>query len=366
MPTKPRKHEQLTATLREQAAALKPGDRFPSHTDLMRQYNVSDRTALRSLDDLRRLGLIVRRHGVGTFVADPQQPPPSFPPEPATTTIAALALDFNPFYLKCMEALTSQAIDKGFRAVCQYGKKEVDFAEVSPLEALRPHGFVLFSYTLAPVARRLIEHGHRTVVVGSPGADVMPDVPCVFGDHEQGGYLATRHLLDRGHRRIAFALQFKMSTRTELFVVQNTRRWQGHLRALREAGIEGDASVIDKELFLAWGRDPQEAARFFRRPDAPTGIVTWFDVDARVLLGLLRKAQVRVPDEVSVVGYDNLAPDDEGDVRLTTIDGHIEVMVRNALRTLATLSEPRALHTTVVTPTLVVGETCGPPPRARS
>lgn len=50
------KHEQLTAALRAMGEALRPGDRFPSQNELMRRFNVSDRTVLRSLDDLRRCG----------------------------------------------------------------------------------------------------------------------------------------------------------------------------------------------------------------------------------------------------------------------------------------------------------------------
>ena len=65
------KHEALTSTLKGVAASLNPGDRFPSQTELMRQYRVSDRTVLRSLEDLQRTGWIVRKRGSGTYVADP-------------------------------------------------------------------------------------------------------------------------------------------------------------------------------------------------------------------------------------------------------------------------------------------------------
>src|SRR5262245_24188124 len=66
------KHAELTETLLELVESLSPGERLPSQTELMRRYQVSDRTVLRSLEDLRRGGWIVRRRGSGTFVADPK------------------------------------------------------------------------------------------------------------------------------------------------------------------------------------------------------------------------------------------------------------------------------------------------------
>src|SRR5438105_5633835 len=93
------KHEELTQTLLELVATLPPGERLPSQTELMRQFQVSDRTVLRSLDDLRREGWIVRRRGSGTFVADPRErPQPAAAPrlETDSETVAALALTPSP------------------------------------------------------------------------------------------------------------------------------------------------------------------------------------------------------------------------------------------------------------------------------
>src|SRR5205085_4935103 len=97
---------------------------------------------------------------------------------------------------------------------------------------------------------------HRAVVVGSPPVDLHPDVPCVTGDHEQGGYLATRHLLDLGHRRIGYA-RFNPSSS-----LIRTSRWRGHQRAVRQAEREGksiEARLLDGEMLAAWSAAPQLA-----------------------------------------------------------------------------------------------------------
>src|SRR5436305_10969084 len=101
------KHEELTRTLRDLAASLGPGERFPSQSELMRRFQVSDRTVLRSLDDLSRAGWIVRRRGSGTFVAErePERVEPAAAEE--SRTIAALALTCTPsrFYQYCLDRL---------------------------------------------------------------------------------------------------------------------------------------------------------------------------------------------------------------------------------------------------------------------
>src|SRR5438094_783543 len=113
------KHEELTRTLRELAASLGPGERFPSQSELMRQYQVSDRTVLRSLDDLSRAGWIVRRRGSGTFVAE-REPERSQPVAPAESqTIAALALTCTPsrFYQHCLDRLSVLVEEEGWSLV---------------------------------------------------------------------------------------------------------------------------------------------------------------------------------------------------------------------------------------------------------
>src|SRR5438105_13445325 len=122
------KHETLTRALLDLAVAMKPGDRFPSQSELMRRFSVSDRTVLRSLEDLRQAGWIVRRHGSGTFVADPglrQLPQPVGPG--ASNTIAALALTFGAFYQHCVDVLALQADAAGLSLICHHARHETRF-----------------------------------------------------------------------------------------------------------------------------------------------------------------------------------------------------------------------------------------------
>ncbi len=68
------------------------------------------------------------------------------------------------------------------------------------------------------------------VLIGDPSAEAVPSAAHRHADAEYAGYLATKRLLDLGHRRIAYALRHARGAGA-----QRKRRWRGHERALREA-----------------------------------------------------------------------------------------------------------------------------------
>src|SRR5438094_307294 len=123
------KHAELTESLMTLVTALDPGERLPSQKELMQHFQVSDRTVLRSLEDLRRDGWIVRRRGSGTFVADPRVrvPVPHWGEIPAhRRTIAALALSPSPspFYHRCLEVLAQVVQAAGWSLVCHHARHD--------------------------------------------------------------------------------------------------------------------------------------------------------------------------------------------------------------------------------------------------
>jgi LacI family transcriptional regulator len=220
-------------------------------------------------------------------------------------------------------------------------------------------GFVLFGYLSHAIAEQLIARGHRAAVVGSPPAGVDPSVPCVFADHEIGGHLAAQHLLELGHRRIAFAFDNQMH-----YPYRQHPRWIGHQQALNEVRNAGEPvqdTIIDSEMLGAWREDASLAAAYFQRPDAPTGIAVWNDGAAIVLLGILHRAGLRVPDDISVIGFDALPEGADCVPPLTTIDQHVAWQMQTVLR-LLTRPAPPSAQAVIAIPELKVRSSCGPPP----
>jgi GntR family transcriptional regulator, arabinose operon transcriptional repressor len=365
--TRRTKHEELTRTLLELVSGLTPGDRLPSQTELMKRFNVSDRTVLRSLEDLRRDGWIVRRQGSGTFVADPSERrrPAEINTNGKGRTLAALALSPSPspFYQHCLEVLAQIVAESGWALVCHHARHEPEGDDSLTLEALHPRGFVAFNFALYPVAWRLQERGHRTVILGAPPADVYADVPCVYGDHEHGGYQVTRHLLDLGHRRLVYARVVGQSIPS----LMRSFRWKGHVRAMEEAERNGTpvtCEILDHDTAMPWRTDPELAAEYFRRPGAPTAIIAWNDSEALLLMSILHQAGLRVPDDVSIVGYDALPESAYSVPPLTTVQQRVDAQLRAVLDLISRETPPRPTQSVVVVPELVTRGSCAPPPQS--
>jgi LacI family transcriptional regulator len=122
--------------------------------------------------------------------------------------------------------------------------------------------------------------------------------PKVFVDNERGGYEATRHLIEMGHREIAHVTGPK-----ELFSVR--ARYAGYKRALREAGIELNRSLI---LFGTYTPEFGRAAvaRLFAQTSIPSAVFASSDYIIVGILEALRNLNLTVPGEISVIGFDDL------------------------------------------------------------
>jgi DNA-binding LacI/PurR family transcriptional regulator len=328
-------------------AKANAGDRLPSHRDLMRRHHASERMVLRALDGLRRDGLIERRNGVGTFVTGTgRDRPAASVPMCDPGGIIAIARPDRSFFDRCLEVLYRLSTAAGRRVVI-HPLDEDQHRFTVPMDA-RPAGVLLFHQRFAALGARLLAEGHRAVLIGVPDEGRVPQVPCVHGDHVHGGFLATHHLLIRGHRRIAM-----LSGEGD---ITHSRRWCGHQRALVEArrrGLAVEASVITQEQLAAWEADPERVVDWWRGEQGATGVACWNDREAARLLAVLTQAHLSVPDDVGLVGFDDLPECRVVHPPLTTIDQRIEQQVGTALELLTATAPPAASHVTVVTPSLI-------------
>jgi LacI family transcriptional regulator, galactose operon repressor len=151
------------------------------------------------------------------------------------------------------------------------------------------------------------------VAVGRHGASANYDT--VSGDDVEGARLVVDHLVALGHRRIVHTGQ-PAAGLTRPFVLSHTARQDGFEAAMRRHGLEPDVIVT---AYTEQG-GYEAAVQAFDRPTPPTAIFAGADIAA---LGVLRAAEerdIRVPEDVSVAGYDNVYMSTIGRVSLTTVD----------------------------------------------
>jgi DNA-binding LacI/PurR family transcriptional regulator len=143
--------------------------------------------------------------------------------------------------------------------------------------------------------------------------DLLTDY--VGPDNFGGGYRATEHLLILGHSRIAF-----VSSYTETLTTTSVRdRWKGYCAALKHYGIPYDASLLVPETIMGEEDLRDYYLTLLRKPDRPTAIFAVNDMTALGMLDLAAECGLRVPEDLALVGFDNLSLTAHVTPALTTI-----------------------------------------------
>ncbi len=153
---------------------------------------------------------------------------------------------------------------------------------------------------------------HRVPVVLVATHSMEYELPSVKIDDEQAAYDATRYLIENGHRDIGM-ISFDLGDS-----IAGQTRYQGYVRALRESNIE---LKRDNIFFVSeYSHDPYDAAEsLFRQTSGLTAVFAVSDVLAMGVLSYLNDKGVSVPNEVSVVGFDNIRLSAYTVPKLTTV-----------------------------------------------
>lgn len=180
-------------------------------------------------------------------------------------------------------------------------------------------------------AQRLVEHGIETVLIESS----HPELNCIEIDDIQGGRMATEHLLSKGHRRIAFVGD-EESHDYELHPAG--LRLKGFREALKDAGVRAPTNYV--RLFENTQEQAMKAAReLLSLATPPTAIFAAADIQALSVLKVAREMNVKVPEQVAVIGFDDI--DTAEFMDLTTIQQYLDESGRLAVEILLTrMSDP--------------------------
>lgn len=221
---------------------------------------------------------------------------------------------------------------------------------------LRPEGLVIVSLHLTPEEREWLRGASlRPVLI-----DVeLEGFSTVVIDDEEGGAVATRHLLELGHRRIGFIGDLERGQDGFGFRASPLRH-RGYLRALAEAGV---ARVPGYERTGPHGSEAarRHAHELLDLDLPPTAIFAASDTQAMGVLEAARERSLRVPAELSVVGFDDVEV--AASARLTTVRQPLVESGRRAIELVeAERGDPgRPPERLVLGIELVVRDTTGPP-----
>jgi DNA-binding LacI/PurR family transcriptional regulator len=223
--------------------------------------------------------------------------------------------------------------------------------------ARRPTGVIAVFSELTVQQQSQLSTRSIPLVVLDPTGEPLHETPSVGATNWSGGLAATRHLLGLGHRRIAM-----ISGPTQWPCCR--ARLDGFRAALDADGVPADPDLVRvSTLYVEGGL--RDGAELLALPDPPTAIFTANDLQALGVYEAARRAGVRIPDELSVVGFDDLSFTQWSGPPMTTVRQPLVQMgatAANLIVALAAGRRPDQLRVELATE-LIVRESTAPPAR---
>ncbi|MCL2058451.1 MAG: GntR family transcriptional regulator [Oscillospiraceae bacterium] len=302
-------YEEIIEYIKEQIerGAYQPDDKLPTEQVLAQMFHVSRITSTRALNELQSMGLIVRRQGSGSYVASKQaRGAPQHSEKYIAMIIPYVALQGR--LHEILQGISDTLARRGYHLII-YNSGLDSASERTLLLRARTNGMcgiILYpkvDNTNIDIVYDMYINKFPILLVDKKYSDIPISNVCV--DNHKGAYDVTRLLLDRGHRNIGFVTNRRME---EVYSIRE--RYFGYCEAMRDFDVP-----VNFEFVVRSDMDVQ---------DEPTSIQQAADISQKLLLGgatalfavsdvvafkVLKGCEsvgVRVPDDLSLVGFDNL------------------------------------------------------------
>lgn len=278
---------------------LAPGAKLPYERELCDQYGVKRVTIRKSLELLAQEGLITKRMGLGSFVAESGMPAPTANPETAATILFIMRRNENDIYHNTSSCNTRIFFE--MEQICRRDGYLLSYVgldeQTSVMDIVREHpvsGVFLVSSYHEQTIRDLACMKMPAVLLNH----YDPRMLSVMPDNQNMLRLVIGYLAEMKHTRIAYVDGMPDSRNA-------MERWE----AFRFAMYEQNLTVDPKLYFVGnWTYDGGRAAarKLLETEEMPTAVFAASDMMAAGVMEELRSSGLRIPEDISVVGYDNL------------------------------------------------------------
>mgnify|MGYP001485598435 FL=1 len=333
---------------------------MPTITDVAREARVSASTVSHVIDETRYVSDEVKQRVHAAMEALNYQPnviARSLRTR-ETLTVGVVVSDVtNPFFTSIVRAIEDEVLKQGYSIIlCDTDEKpEREQAYLRLLMGRRVDGLIVApSSGNADLLRSAIESGLPVVLLDRSIPGLTADV--VLSDNESGAFDAVSYLIGMGHRRIGIiAGRLEVSTGAD--------RMAGYVRAIRTHGIPADESLIEVAKFkrdIAYDK----TMKMLNRAEPPTALFVCNNVMTAGTMAALKAAGKKVPEDISVIGFDDSEWAALMDPPLTVVAQPIVELGTRAAQTLmrrisrGRVKTPRAV---VLKPELILRDSCARP-----
>ena len=299
---------------------LRPHTRLPSEPEFLAILNISRTTIRQAWQVAEDEGLLYRVRGKGTYVAEPVA-------TRSAQLVGFLIPDFrSSFDSDLLSGAERYLRDHSYRLVFAHTDRNVD--EENRLMREMQHdgvaGFLM--WPAMPTERPQFLEQFRstpTVFMDRPIDGVA--FPCVAAEHYQGGTYAVQHLINLGHTEIAFV------SRPHLQLWPHTERLRAYRDTMRAAGLRPREPILvgdNTEIGLRHthgnytqvrDKEIDQLKAVLSQPKRPTAIFAMNDLMALQVIHAASLCQLKIPEALSLVGFDDLDLVSQIDPPLTTV-----------------------------------------------
>lgn len=337
---------------------LEIGEQLKTHKELAKEYDVSLITVKSALSSLIDEGYLFSRVGKGTFVAKKEETHSISQHDSVGLVLQDLK---NPFFSLIAHMVEETAYSKKYNLLLSNSSSKIEKEEgqIKHFKQMGVKGLIIATFRKKPHAPEIIRELHNEnypYVMVSYVED--KDIWYVGTDHEGGAYMGTKHLIDLGYQKIGY---INSHTKNALGEV----RHEGFKRALKENGVSYDPSLNLRPSFpnSLGGFDTgyKLGDDFDKMQNKPEAYFSYNDLTALGFIKRIQELGYNVPEDVAIVGFDDIDQADYANVPLTTIHQPVEKIGAAAIDTLISRIEGKEAdtHRVVFPPTLVVRESCG-------
>lgn len=272
--------------------------------DIAKIANVSLGTVSHVLNGTARVRELVRRRVLDAVSATGYQPSQLARGlrRVQTNVIGMIIPDItNPFFPAVVRGAEDLAFSNGFRLIlCNTDNDHSkELAHLNELRTYLPAGLIVIPSTFSDLtvqARSYREAGAGVVCIDRLPKDWSGDT--VTADNQAGAYKATRYLIEMGHKQLA-------TITGPLHLTNAKERLNGFRQAIKEAKLQLASEYVQEATFDKQG-GAMKARLLLRLIPRPTAIFAGNDMIALGVLTAIRDAGLRCPDDVSVIGFDDL------------------------------------------------------------
>jgi len=305
--------EYIIETIKQEG--LEPGDKIWSENKLAEKFNVSRHTVRQAIGELANEGWLYKVHGKGTFVGDRIRQKSN-----KIKTIGVMTTYLNDYIFPSIILGIDEVLSKaGYNIVlgCTYNHHDKERVCLKNFIQADIHGIIIEPTKSAlpnpnlDLYRQLLDKDIPMFFIHGSYQEL--NCPYVVVDDIKAGYLATRHLIDLGHKNIGGI--FKIDD------IQGHYRFKGYQMALSQAKLDLiDFNVLwfdtddKREEFIKF--DKRMFAELIKRCSA---IVCYNDQVALKVMNIIRNKGMSIPDDISLVSFDDSQLAVVSDVQLTTV-----------------------------------------------